>query len=497
MSIDSKVKNEKVSGNIMAKKNKKTRIIILEACLCILFICLIAVGVVKAKIIDNKLIAQGANISGVDIGGLTKKQAEKKIDKYISELKNREITIRYGNDEKDTKATFEKLGFYVEDNDYVEAAYSIGKKGNIFKRFKELISVKKKDVTYNLKTGVDRNVLKNYITLKSRIHNKKVINSELKMVKGRPRATKDQSGMKVNIEDTTDAFYKKISGNVKDKSLTLNAVVKIKKPKYTKKMYSKCKDLLGEYSTDYSSSTSDRCNNIQTAAGRINGTILYPGQVFSTVKVIKDRTQENGYKAAPEYSGGKVVAGVGGGVCQVSTTLYNAVINAELKVVERSPHSMVVHYVNVSRDAAISGNYKDLKFKNNTKSPIYIAASAKGGILSFKIYGEDTRNKKRKIAFESEIVEEKQPQGEVVTVDATKPSGYREITQSAHTGYNARLWKVIYINGVEKKRVLVNTSSYNAEPQHVTIGKQSVVKKEENKKSDRGQSDKKDNDNEE
>ena len=150
--------------------------------------------------------------------------------------------------------------------------------------------------------------------------------------------------------------------------MILNAVVQTKKPKYTKKMNEKCTDLLGEYSTDYSSSTTDRCNNVQTAAGRINGTILNPGQTFSTVKVIKDRTEENGYKAAPEYSGGKVVSGVGGGVCQVSTTLYNAVINAELQVVERSPHSMVVHYVSVSRDAAISGNYKDLKFKNNTKS---------------------------------------------------------------------------------------------------------------------------------
>ncbi|MBU5477844.1 VanW family protein [Eubacterium sp. MSJ-13] len=472
----------------MTKNNKKTGIIILEACLCILFICLIIAAVVKAKILDNKLIAQGANISGVDIGGLTKEQAEKKIDKYTSYLKNREITIRYGNGEKDTKATFEKLGFYIEDNDYVQAAYNIGKTGNIFKRFKELISVNKKDVTYNLKTGVDKDVLKNYITLKGRLHNKKVINSKLKIVKGKLKATKDQTGIKVDIADTTDAFYKEISGNLKDKSLTLDAVVKVKKPKYTKKMYSKCTDLLGEYSTDYSSSTSDRCNNVQTAAGRINGTILYPGQTFSTVKVIKDRTEANGYKAAPEYSGGRVVAGVGGGVCQVSTTLYNAVINAELEVVERSPHSMVVHYVNVSRDAAISGNYKDLKFKNNTKSPIYIAASANGGILSFKIFGEETRSKKRKIAFESEIVEEKQPEGEVVTVDTTKPSGYREITQSAHTGYSARLWKIIYINGVEKKRVLVNTSSYNAEPQHVTVGRQEV-RTEENKKSYENKSD--------
>lgn len=478
----------------MIKKNKKTGMIIMGACLCVLLIFLITVIVIKVNIIDNKLIASKVNISGVDIGGFTKEQAEKKLEEYTSYLKNRDVIIRYGNGEKATKATFEKLGFYVEENDYINAAYNIGKKGNIFKRFKELISVKKKNVTYELKTGVDRNMLKNYITLKAKLHNKKVVNSKLKMVRGKLRATKDQTGLKVNVDDTAEAFYKKLSGNIKDKSLTLDAVVKVKRPEYTKKMYSKCKNILGEYSTDYSSSTSDRSNNIQTAAGRINGTILYPGQVFSTVRVIKDRTEANGYKAAPEYSGGKVVSGVGGGVCQVSTTLYNAVINAELKVVERSPHSMVVHYVDVSRDAAISGNYKDLKFKNNTNSPIYIAASASGGILSFKIYGEETRSKKRKIAFESEIVEEKQPEGEVITVDNTKPSGYREITQSAHTGYNAKLWKVIYINGVEKKRIVINTSSYNAEPQHVIIGKQEIKEtadKKETKEKSEGKPDKK------
>lgn len=467
----------------MIKKNKKI-IMIISGIFIFVFIALIISGVcIKIKLGNSDVIIDGANVNGIDIGGLTKEQANKKVDSYISELKNRQVIIRYGGVGKNTKTTFEKLGFYVEDNDYVDRVYKIGKSGSYFNRIKEIVATSKKDVTYNLKTGVDKNVLKNYITLKSRIHNKNVRNSKIKIVNGKIKATKDQIGLTVKVDDTVEDFIKKIEGNTKDKSLTLDAAVKIKKPKYTKKQNAKCKDLLGTYSTDYSTSTAERCNNVKTAADRINGTILYPGQIFSTVKVIKDRTEANGYMAAAEYSGGKVVSGIGGGVCQVSTTLYNAVINAELKVVERSPHSMVVHYVNVSRDAAISGNYKDLKFKNNTDAPIYIAASASGGILSFKIYGEETRSKKRTIAFEPEIVEEKQPEGEVVTVDATKPSGYREITQSAHTGYSARLWKIIYIDGVEKKRVLVNTSSYNAEPQHVTVGRQE--KKEEKNKKDK------------
>jgi vancomycin resistance protein YoaR len=219
----------------------------------------------------------------------------------------------------------------------------------------------------------------------------------------------------------------------------------------------------------------ERSSNVATAAGRINGTVLYPGKVFSTVKVIKDRTVENGYKEAPEYSSGKVVSGVGGGVCQVSTTLYNAVINAELEVVERSPHSMVVSYVPVSRDAAISGDYKDFKFKNNLDYPVYIMASASGGVLTFQIYGHETRDSNRTISFEPEITETIQPGDDVVTEDSSLPAGYRSVTQSAHVGYRAKLWKIISVDGVEQERVQVNTSAYNASPQYVTVGRQAAT----------------------
>ena len=150
---------------------------------------------------------------------------------------------------------------------------------------------------------------------------------------------------------------------------------------------------------------------------------------------------------------------------------FNAVLNAELKVVERSPHSMVVAYVPVSRDAAISGDYKDFKFKNNTDYPIYIMGSASGGILSFRVYGHETREPGREISFESEITDTIEPGEEVVTEDPDLPASYRSVTQSAHVGYKAKLWKIIKVNGVQTDKVQVNTSAYNASPQYVTVGK--------------------------
>ena len=186
--------------------------------------------------------------------------------------------------------------------------------------------------------------------------------------------------------------------------------------------------------------------------------------------MIKDRTVANGYQAAAEYSSGNVVEGIGGGVCQVSTTLYNAVLKAELEIVERSPHSMVVSYVPVSRDAAIAGDYKDMKFKNNMKVPVYIAASAQGGILSFRIYGEETRANNRKIEYKSQIIETIQPGAAVETVDKTKAASYRMVTQSAHVGYKAKLWKIVTVDGKRTDKILINSSSYAAEPEHITVG---------------------------
>ena len=319
--------------------------------------------------------------------------------------------------------------------------------------------------TFALKYSFDEQKLKEYVEKECTQFDVKAKNSKLSLKNGRFVASKERTGRELQVDQTIDRIRKTLQEADQSDSYTVQAIVETTEPKYTQEMVSKCQDLLGRYSTSYATSTAARATNVQTAAGRINGTILYPGKTFSTIKVIKERTEANGYKSASEYSSGKVVDGVGGGVCQVSTTLYNAVINAELEVVERSPHSMVVSYVDVSRDAAIAGDYKDFKFKNNTNAPVYIAASAEGGVLSFRIYGEETRESGREISFESEILETIQPGDDEETVDETKPASYREVTQSAHVGYKAKLWKIIKVNGKQTDKVQLNSSSYaSADP---------------------------------
>lgn len=457
----------------MTGKNKKLCVLFIVGCLLVILIAGAVALRVSGKLGDSDEIMAGVKIGDVEVGGLTQEQAEQEVLEYMDKLQQRPITINIEKEQLMTTAA--ELGFSCDAKNTVEEAYQLGKSGSFFSRLKTLGTVEAGNTEFQLESTVDETVLRSYIEEKCTPFDVKAKNSKLKLVDGKFKATKSHDGMKVQVEDTVTVISDALLREISEEALEVTAVVKVTKAKYTKEQVSKCKDLLGNYSTSYSTSNAARKNNVSTAANYINGTILYPNETFSTIKTIKDRTEENGYQAAPEYSSGKVVDGIGGGVCQVSTTLYNAVINAELEIVERAPHSMVVAYVDVSRDAAIAGDYKDFKFKNNTDAPIYIAAVADGSTLSFRIYGEETRPSNRTIKFESKILETIQPGEPVLEEDPSLPASYRSVTQSAHVGYQAQLWKVIYEDGVEKERIQLNSSVYSAEPEHITVGKQSTT----------------------
>ena len=151
-------------------------------------------------------------------------------------------------------------------------------------------------------------------------------------------------------------------------------------------------NLLSQYSTRYSTRDQKRTTNLKLAANKINGTVLMPGETFSYNKVVGERTIAAGYQEAPIYVSGKVVDGLGGGICQITTTLYNAVVYANLDIVERSNHQFVPSYAPASRDATVVYGSIDFKFKNNRDYPIKIVCSVQNGIANFQIYGLKTDN---------------------------------------------------------------------------------------------------------
>ena len=454
------------------KKNKALTAVFVAGCIAVVVIAGIVTLFAKDNFGNKTQICDGVSIGSIDVGGLTKEQAQKKVETYIADRQQQSLVVAVQDNL--VEATAQEAGFTIPEKDYAGEALQIGKKGNLWEKLQEIRKAEKGEKDIALEPEIDEDTLKSFVETKCSEYDIKAKDSRLKFKNGVLKATRSREGMEVQVENTADAIKKafldkKAAG--KD-TIEVNADVQVTQPKFTQEEASQCTDLLGKYSTTYATYQVERSSNVATAAGRINGTVLEPGETFSTIKVIKDRTEANGYKSAPEYSSGKVVSGIGGGVCQVSTTLYNAVLNAELKVVERSPHSMVVAYVPVSRDAAISGDYKDFKFKNSTDYPIYIMGSASGGILSFRVYGHETREAGREVSFESEITDTIEPGEEVVTEDPTLPASYRTVTQSAHVGYKAKLWKIIKVNGVQTDKVQINTSAYNASPQYVTVGKQ-------------------------
>lgn len=469
------------------KKNKKKKIRALLIVFVSLCVCLIGVtAFASSDIFSGKTICEGVYIDDVNVGGMTEKEAKKAVSEYVRKLGQRTVTVEVLDEEVST--SFETLGFACEENNFVKAAMNVGTKGNLLKRYKEMKDIEKEQLVYEQEYIFDEELVRAFVEEQLSKYDKKPKNAKLVYKNGVFTATNSRKGRVVDVEETVQKIITNMQECGKEENVALEAVIIEEEPEYTKEMVSLCKDKLASFSTTYASSTEERASNVATAAGYINGTILYPGEEFSTIKVIKDRTVENGYKVASEYSSGKVVDGVGGGVCQVATTLYNTVLRAELEVVERSPHSMVVSYVDVSMDAAIAGDYKDLKFKNNTDAPVYIAASAVGRVLTFTIYGHDTREAGRSIAFDSVVKETIDPGDEVVTYDDSLPSSYYHVDQSAHVGYKAELWKIITINGEQTDKVLVNTSSYSPSPSYVTRGKKEEEEEDDKKTGKKGTS---------
>ncbi len=160
------------------------------------------------------------------------------------------------------------------------------------------------------------------------------------------------------------------------------------KPRYKKESLEKVKQCLGTYATGFHGS-GERYKNISVACGSINNTVLWPNQEFSFNETTGPRTAERGYLPAPIIIGGSFDIGYGGGVCQVSSTLYNAALKANLPIVERHAHSKPIHYVPPGKDATVSYGDQDLRFRNDRAGPLIIKTSMYRGRISAEIWGGD------------------------------------------------------------------------------------------------------------
>jgi len=420
---------------------------------------------------EEGLIKEGVFIESVDVSKMDYDTAAAVLDEYIASLGEKTIDI-------DVNGT-------VLSMDLMSLGLSIDKEAVLNEAFAT------EEGVVDIEFMLDDAMLEKIFEDEEGKFTKAAKNASLKRENGVFKVIKGKKGKEVDLEATKSAILTEVNANADISSqLQAMAVINTIDPEYTAEDLAKCKDELGKFSTSFKEYQVSRSANVRNALSFINGTVVYPGETFSVAKTIYPLTADNGYAEAPSYAGGQVVDSLGGGVCQVSTTLYNAVLLAELEIVERAPHSMVVTYVKPAMDAAIAGDYKDFKFKNNGELPVYIAGSASGGILTFAIYGAETRPSSRSIKYVSDIVETIQPGKDVVTKDKTQPESYEKVTQEAHVGYVANLYKVIYEDGVETAREKINYSRYKAEPKYVTKGTKKEKKKDNKDKNNKDDKDK-------
>ncbi|UZQ49183.1 VanW family protein [Clostridium kluyveri] len=331
---------------------------------------------------DN-LIYPKVSINNIDLSGKTKTEAESMVKAaYSDEIKNKKIIVTAGD--KEYELSYSNLNPKYNVSEVVNQAYSYGKDSNIFKKYKILNSPKA--VNYTLKFTYDEKTVETFIDDIEKQVNLDPINASLKMEGLGFTVISEQSGVKLNKNALKKELASKIDGSV-GKDLSIKAELQSVEAAIKAEELKVVDTLISSFSTNYGSiSSSQRANNIKLATGSINGYIVMPGDTFSFNGVVGERTAAKGYQAAPVIIGDKLEDGLGGGICQVSTTLYNAVNKAGLPSVERSHHTLPVHYVQEGMDATVDYGNIDYKFRNDFKYPIYIEGYTSGGNVVFNLY---------------------------------------------------------------------------------------------------------------
>lgn len=439
-----------------AKTNKSDVLVIFGILLAIVILLVAVVyGTFLIMTEKSTTIAKGVYIKNIDVSGLTREQAKEKINNYISSvipeeiklthngfetsLSTSQLSIYFNTDEAVNMAyNIGKTGNIFQKNltilqtrlskTTIDPGFSIDM--DQLKKDLEDISSKLPDKIIESSCYIDGNKL---IITKGKAGKTVKVDDSAKYIKQAINDLKiENNSLELLTEDSTpkeidlDAVYNEIhkepvnayysqnpyvvhpSENGMDFSITLDEAknmlkeekdeyivpLKVLYPSVTTNMIGTeaFPDLLSEFSTKYAASNKNRTTNLILAAKKINGTVLMPGETFSYNKVVGARTIQAGYKEAPIYVSGRVEDGIGGGICQITTTLYNAVVYANLDIVERSNHQFVPSYAGPSRDATVVYGAIDFKFKNNRDYPIKIACSVSGGIANFKIWGLKSDN---------------------------------------------------------------------------------------------------------
>ncbi|NLM34785.1 MAG: hypothetical protein GX206_05040 [Clostridiales bacterium] len=418
-----------------------------------IFLITLALGVIYyyVKSWDNK-IYPNIYVENIDVSGLSLDEAQDLLISNYNNFSSEKITAVYDNQEY--PITFKDMNIQIDVKKTVNKAFKYGKDKNLINKYIELISKKKKE--YNLEFTYDQNAVREFVQKVKKAVDRPPKNATIRIENDTPVVVKEEEGRTVDA----DLLYKDIIDKINKYGIgEKKVVITVKNEEPTIKAEA-LKDVnykVSSATTYFSTETKGRADNIALAASKLNGKIIMPGEVFSFNKETGERTLANGFKGAPVIVNSRLVDGVAGGVCQVSTTLYNAVIKLGIKSISRRNHSLAPAYIEPGFDATVSESI-DYKFKNTSKYPLYLESIAGKGKITFNIYSNKSLTEIQYKLY-TEILEVEEPKIYYNTVDSL-PSGAIKKVQAPVKGYKVKVYLIGYKNGKEISRELISKDNY-------------------------------------
>lgn len=329
---------------------------------------------------NEKKIHSNITIQNIDVGKLTEKQA---INKLKSTYPLKDFNITYNKEKWTIKPESIDLNYHIEE--MVKEAFNYTRSSSTMENIKRKSKLNlKEEHNIKLKATYDEIKLSKKLEVICNKINVDAVDATFRVeLTGELKTTESKEGREVDLSRLKEDIYDMIN---KKKIEDINLPVITLYPKVSTKQVKSINSVLGEFSTSFNNSTS-RGSNIHVAGQQTSDILLMPGDTFSYNKCTGARNWVNGYKSAPVIVGGKVTNGEGGGVCQVSTTIYNAALMSGLTIDEVHNHSLPSRYVQRGRDATVSYGYTDLKFTNPFTNPVYIKNIVGNGAITSKIYG--------------------------------------------------------------------------------------------------------------
>lgn len=435
---------------------RKTAVVIITALLLVVAGIAARGGYMYKYIKDySNAIYPEVVIEHIDLSGRTKEEAQAVLkEKYGDVVLKKKISVKSSG--KTYVIDYLKLDARYNIEEVVEEAYNYGKNLSFFDKYK---LIKTPEPTYlRLKFAYDIKPVKELIAGMQKELDKAPVNAVIDMPSsGSFAITSEKVGVKLNAEKLEAEVASKINGDLGG-DIEIEAPLDDVQPAVTAAMLSKVNAKISSFSTSFAGSSANRVENIRLATESISGKLFMPGDSFGFNEVVGKRTAERGYKEAPVIIDNKLESDLGGGICQVSTTLYNAVIRANINATERHIHTLPSHYIGLGMDATVDYGNLDYKFKNTLEFPVFIEGYISGNTIGFNIYSDNSLTAKT-YDLVNEVYETLQP--EIKYIDEPNMyEGQTETVQKSSIGYKVKVYKKIYENGSLIGQEQVSNSIY-------------------------------------